>query len=71
MISRLGLAIAAAAWLGGCGVADGGSAVATVAAARKQELDKARAMQQDVQRELEAAMAERRRQLERLERDGR
>lgn len=68
---RLALAIAAATLLGGCGVADSGSAVATVAAARQKELESARAMQERIQREVDASMQARQQQLERMEQAGR
>ena len=71
MASKLGYLIAVAACLGGCGVADSGSAVATVAAAKQQERENARAAQQRIQRELEAGMQARQQQLGRMEQAGR
>ncbi len=63
--------LVAALLVGGCGVADTATATATVAAAKKKELEQARAIQQQLQQDLDASMRARREQLEQMERASR
>lgn len=46
--------IATAALCAGCGVAETGTAAAAIAAAKKQELEQAQAMQQQLRQQIEA-----------------
>jgi len=59
--------VLAAALVTACGVADGGSAAATVAAAKKQELEQARATQERFQRQLDAGLAAQQERLRQME----
>lgn len=48
--------IATAVLCAGCGVAETGTAAATIAAAKKQELEQAQAVQQQLQEQIDASM---------------
>ncbi|MCB1956411.1 MAG: hypothetical protein KDG55_12090 [Rhodocyclaceae bacterium] len=65
------LALIAALLCFGCGVADTATATATIAAAKKQELENARVLQQQVQQDINASMQGREAQLEKMERESR
>lgn len=64
-------ALVAALACGGCGVADTGSATVAIAAAKKKELEQARATQERLQQEINASMQAREDQLKKMEESAR
>jgi len=70
-VKSIVLALSAALLTFGCGVADTATATATIAAAKKQELEHARVLQQQVQQDINASMQGREAQLEKMERESR